>query len=293
MIGRPRWSVLPWCWLAALLAAGGGAARAALPPPCEALAGAQRELALGLLASEHPYDCCDGTIAACLQEDPPCRLAWRLAENVCRRAAEGQDAERIRRALSRRARSMLPGGPPAQIDLKDSPAAGAADAPVQIAVYACARCPFCSRLVPKLHEVVTTGPLKGKARMQLRVFPIRDHEFSKEGGLAFLAAERQGRLWEFVLHAYANFDRFRVEDLPAWAEAVGMKRDVFERDMADPVLRDALVESKKEGLRNEVEVTPTVFLDGRKFLGDVTLEEIVDAAGEEYDNRKGETTGRP
>jgi predicted DsbA family dithiol-disulfide isomerase len=268
-------------------------AKGALPPACEELEGEARGLAMELLESEYPHDCCDDTIACCLGEEPMCRLAWRLAANVCRRVGEGQDAERIRRALSRRARSMMPGGEPAEVDLHGVPPLGAEDAPVEVVVYACARCPFCSKLVPQLHDAIASGPLQGKARMYFRVFPIRNHEFSKEGGLALVAAAGQGRFWEYLLEVYENFDTFCVDRLPVWAEAVGMDRQLFERHVADPATRDALVESKKEGLRNEVDVTPTVFLNRRRFVGDLTYEELADAIGEEADSLRGELYGRP
>ena len=59
----------------------------------------------------------------------PDPVARRLADAVCRMVAEGHDGRRIRRALSRRARSMLPGGEVAEIDLEDVPFVGAAEAP--------------------------------------------------------------------------------------------------------------------------------------------------------------------
>jgi protein-disulfide isomerase len=285
--------LLSLCMIISLLAGGGLGLSSELPPACEKLSGEHRELALGLMASEYPYDCCDHTLEKCLQQEPFCRLSWRLAESICRRVGEGQEEDGIRRALSRRARSMLPAGSPAEIDLQGAPALGVEEAPVEVVIYACARCPFCSKLIPQLEQAVTSGPLQSQARLYLRVFPIRGHPFSKEGGLAFVAAARQGLFWEYVLHAYSEFDGFRVDELPAWAEDVGMQREVFERDMADPSIREALVASKKEGLRNGVEATPTLFISRRPYVGDLTLEELVDVIGEEADNLRGEIYGEP
>jgi len=293
MTRRLRNLALPACILAALLVPGAVGAAAEMPEACKDLSGEQRALALEVLAAEHPYDCCDDTIAGCLEQDPVCRLAWRLAGEVCRRAGLDQDAARIRRALSRRARSMLPGGEQAEIDLRDAPAAGDGDPAVEVVVYACARCPFCRLLVPQLHEAVTSGPLLGKARLYFRIFPIRGHEHSKEGGLALEAAAGQGHFWELLLRMYEDYDRFCLEELPAWAEAVGMEREVFERLYADPATREALVESKKEGLRNGVDVTPSVFIDRRRYVGDLTFEELADVIGEKHDNLTGEMYGRP
>ncbi len=257
-------------------------------PACDGLEGGERELAQRLLATEYLYDCCDDTIAACLERRPACALAVRLADNVCRRVAAGQDEARIRRALSRRARSMLGAGAPAELDLDGAPAVGRDDAPVTVVVYACARCPYCSRLVPALYEEVVEGRLEGDARLVFRTFPIRGHEGSLEGGLALTAAADLGLFWPYLLEAYRSFDRFSPEVLPQWAEAAGLDRVAFEARVALPGTREVLVEIKKEGLANGVEETPTLFLDGRRWVGEPELDELVDAIQEQAARVRGE-----
>jgi protein-disulfide isomerase len=264
-------------------------AAAAQTPTCDALTATQRAVAGRLLASQHPYDCCDDTIAACLTARPTCSLAVRLADNVCRRVAAGQDEARIARALSRRARSMVDSGAPAVMDLAGAPSVGDPAAPVTVVVYACARCPYCSKLVPALHEAVTTGEARAQARLVFRTFPIRGHEGSTEAGLAFAAAHAMGRFWEFLLHAYRNFDAFAPERQAEWAAAVGLDPAAFAARMADPATRDELVESKKEGLANGVEETPTLCLNGRRWAGDLELGELLDVIAEEAGRIRGET----
>ena len=214
-----------------------------------------------------------------------CRLAYRLAENICLRVKADQDEQRIRRALSRRAQSMLPGRK-AVIDLNLSPMAGAGDAPVRIVAYACARCPFCSKVVPALHEEVTRGSLKGKAGLHFKTFPIRGHEGSKEGGLAIVAAARMGQLWPFLLKLYERYDFFCPDALSTWAAEAGLDKAEIERLCKDPETLSLLVESKREGIRNKVSATPTFFLDGRLFLGEPTIDELIDVVEEIYDRKK-------
>jgi len=255
---------------------------------CAALNDKQRRAADKILTSEYLYDCCDETISRCLEAQPTCRLAVRLADDVCRRVAAGQDEARIRRALSRRARSMLGGGAPAEIDLTAAPVFGPAEAPVTVVIYACARCPYCSQLIPALYEAVNDGPLKNHARLVFPIFPIRGHEGSTEAGLGFAAAAAMGRFWPFILHAFAHFDEYSAERQLEWAAAVGLDRDDFSERLRDPATRETLVTSKKEGLVNGVEETPTVFLNGRRWVGDLTIEEFVSAIEEEAERVRGD-----
>jgi len=272
--------------LASLLAP---APSAAGTPTCKGLSGAQRKLATELLDRQHPYDCCDDTISKCLAAKPTCRLAWRLSETICHRVAAGQDRVRIERALSRRARSMMPGAKPAVIVLDGVPAVGTTDAQVVVVAYACPRCPFCSKLMPALQHAVAEGQLQGKARLYFKVFPTRSHAHSKESALAYLAAARLGRFWEYMGYAYANFDAYAPDKPASWASAVGLDAERFDQLVADPALRQALVANKKEGIVNKVEATPTLFINGRKFHGDVELAELIDVVEEEHERLSGLT----
>lgn len=262
-------------------------------PSCDALTGSRRELAQRLLRTEHPYDCCDDTLDRCLAARPTCALAVRLAENICRRVAAGQDETRIGRSLSRRARSMVGGGAPAAIAVDPATSVGHENAPVTLVVYACARCPYCSKLVPALVQEVRAGRLEGRARLIFRTFPIRGHEGSTEAGLAFTAAAELGRFWEFLLHSYQHFDEFAPSRQREWAVAVGLDGDAFVARAADPATRDRLVASKKEGIANGVEETPTVFINGRRWVGDLELGELVDAVEEEMDRLGGRQWHQP
>ncbi len=46
---------------------------------CAALDDTQRRAAEKILASEYLYDCCDETVSRCLEAQPTCRLAVRIA----------------------------------------------------------------------------------------------------------------------------------------------------------------------------------------------------------------------
>jgi protein-disulfide isomerase len=256
---------------------------------CDALQGAKRQLAVDILKSQHPYDCCDATIWDCLKRKPVCRLVTRLANDICRRAKAGQNRKAIERELSRRASSMT--GRKVNIDLSQEPRAGDAGAPITVVAYLCARCPYCARLGPHLYKSVTSGKLKGKAKFYIRVFPIRSHQYSTEGGLALMASKKLGKFWEYILHLYANFSRFDPAKLPDCAASKGMPRQKFIDIMNSAATRAELVESKKEGVRNKVDATPTLFINGRKYLGDLSVEAVDDVIEEAWEKATGKKHG--
>lgn len=255
------------------------------PETCKELSASNLERAQGVMKQVYPHDCCDDTLFACMQAASPARLVWRLASAVCSRVALGEEDKAIVREMEKRSASMT--GTKATIETAGLVWAGDAAAPVQVVVYACARCPFCSKSVPELYEAVTKGALKGKARLAYKAFPVKGHEYSKEGGLAFEAARAMGSLWPYLLHAYGAFDRFSLPQLSVWAKEVGLDVGRFESLMQAAETREALVESKREGMRNQVESTPTYFINGRLYKADLKTWALVGAIQEEYDRITG------
>jgi len=256
-------------------------------PACEELSDAQRERTAALFESSYIHDCCDQTLDRCLEQQPRCLLAVRLAGNICRRVAAGQEDEQIRLALTTRARIALPAAGEAAFDLASAPRVGEPDAPVAVVLFADARGHNCARLTPQLHQAVVRGPLTGKVQLHVRMFPLRSNPHAKEAGVAFLAAHDLGAFWEFALHAYARDEVFELAALPVWAEAVGLDAAVFEERIADPALVERLVASKREGLEHGVESTPTLFIDGQRYQGELEIREIVDVLEELHDRATG------
>jgi protein-disulfide isomerase len=250
---------------------------------CNALDAKQQKTKTELFASMHPYDGCDETFDRCLAKKPRARVVLRLASDICRRIQADQSKADIERALARRAQSMLPPAKAPSFAIDEATLAGDPRAPVRVVVYACARCPFCKVIVPALYKEVTDGSLKGKVQLHFRPFPIKDHPGSTEGGLAMTSAERLGRFWPMVLMLYHRFDAFCPATLGDWAVEAGIDRAAFDRAMADPNTRAALVASKQEGIRNNVQATPTVFIDGRKYVYNLQTSALVDVMLEAFE----------
>jgi protein-disulfide isomerase len=254
-------------------------------PPCDALSPDLQPLKKEIFSSLHPYDGCDETFDRCLEKKPPHPVVVRIANDLCRQIEAGKSKKEIERALEKRAQSMLPALKPAAIAVDPATLAGDPDAPVQAVVYACARCPFCHVIVPGLHKQVTTGALRGKVRLYVRPFPLKDHPGSTDGGLALIAAARLGKFWPLISLLYERFDKFDPKLLPAWAKDAGLDQAAFEREIADFKTRTALVSSKQEGIRNQVAATPTLFIDGRRYVYEADLESMVDGLLEAYESK--------
>lgn len=275
-------------WVFAITLLCGPTARARTPT-CRKLEGKPRATAQALLASEHIYDCCDETLAKCLERERArvCRLAYRVAEEICRRVDRGQSKKQVSLALRLRARSMMPLGKASTFDLRHAPTVGDPKAPVVLVEYAGALCSHCSVITPPLTREIVAGRLKGKVRLHLRPFAPRDSGYSEEANLALIASKRLGAFWPFLKLLYEHVGQFHPEIQPIWARECGMDPDRFIETVEDELTEKMLAESQKEGLRNKVSATPTFFINGRKYLGTARLRQLVDVLGEEHDRLTG------
>jgi predicted DsbA family dithiol-disulfide isomerase len=249
--------------------------------PCSSLKGIEQEVALSVLKSQRPYDCCDATILECLSKEPVCPLVQRLADDICHRAAAGQTKDQIDEELSKRAASTT--APLVDIDISKATPAGDPEAKIEIVAYVCARCPFCAVFSQYLYKSVTSGRLKGKARFYIRPFVLRSHYGSTTGAMAMLAAQHMGKFWEMYLYMCENYSRFDHAKLPDWAALNGMDADRFRELMEDDDIRQELLESQKEAIRNELDSTPEVFVNRRMYFAQKTQEVFEDFIEGEYE----------
>ena len=102
-------------------------------------------------------------------------------------------------------------------------------------------------------------------------FPIRSHKFAIQAALAALAAERQGKFWDFHDELFKHYDRLNEEKVQEIAEKLELDMEQFEKDRQDPLLMEQIKYDYNEGIRIGVRSVPTVFVNGRK-LKERTLE---------------------
>ena len=174
-------------------------------------------------------------------------------------------------------------GKPKKFELSESPMAGDPQAPIELVAFTSARGSHCARMTPPTYRAVTEGPLKDKVRLYLKHFPLRKNPYSKEAALAFMAAGNRGKLWEFVMHSYAHFEEFSLDRQLEWAEALGIARVDIDAAIEDPELKKRLVADKREGLENGVDSTPTFFINGHEYKGELSIEELTDVLEEVYE----------
>ncbi len=145
-------------------------------------------------------------------------------------------------------------------------AEGSADALVTLVEYGDYECPHCGRAYPIVKAVQRRlGP---QLRFVFRNFPLRSvHPHAEHAAEASEAAASQGHFWEMHDALFEHQDALGDEDLTRYAEAVGLDRARFERELKSGTYRPRVHEDFVSGVRSGVNGTPTFFINGRRYDG--------------------------
>jgi protein-disulfide isomerase len=126
--------------------------------------------------------------------------------------------------------------------------------------YADFECPYCAALSARLSG--------RQLRRAFRHFPVRSsHPRASAAACAAEAAARQGRFWE--MHDSLFADQGRLEDPHLWerARALGLDVDRFEADRRSEQVLARVQRDFRSGVRAGVVTTPTIFVAGVAYSG--------------------------
>lgn len=115
--------------------------------------------------------------------------------------------------------------------------------------------------MPVIEQVLEKNP--NQVKLVFKNFPLRNHKFAMPAAIAALAAEKQGKFWEFHDLLFENYNRLNEEKIKEIAQRLNLDMEKFEKDQKDPQIRAMINRDLAEGNQAGVRGTPTVFINGR------------------------------
>jgi formate-nitrite transporter family protein len=156
---------------------------------------------------------------------------------------------------------------------------GGAEPETTVVVYGDFECPYTRmayRIVQR-HE----QRLGDRLRLVYRHFPLTQiHPHAERAAEAAEAAAQQGRYWEMHDVLFHNQKALEPEDLRRYAQETGLDLERYDAAMAEPEpLRERIARDVASGLRNEVQGTPTIFVDDLVYDGPLDPDALGAALG--------------
>src|SRR5579862_671616 len=157
-----------------------------------------------------------------------------------------------------------------QLHIEAAASKGPKDAPVTVVEFGDFQCPVCKQLEQVLRAVLPQYP---QVRFVFKDFPLVSiHPWAMTAAIAGHCALQQSPdvFWKLHDAIYDNQDAISPENafdkLTDLATTAGANPDGLKTCMADPKSKEAVSASLQDGGNVEVTSTPTVFVDGRKFV---------------------------
>lgn len=154
----------------------------------------------------------------------------------------------------------LPADKVAKMAAGDAPSFGPADATVTVVEFSDFQCPYCSLAATALTEL---KPKYGdRVRFVFRQFPLSFHQQAHLAGQASLAANAQGKFWEYHDKLFANQKALDRESLEKYAEEIGLDMAAFRKALDEGTYKDDVDAEMSLGSEVFVDGTPTMFVNG-------------------------------
>ncbi|WPB81438.1 thioredoxin domain-containing protein [Archangium violaceum] len=182
--------------------------------------------------------------------------------------------------------AQAPAEPPVQnIEVGNAPVRGPKNAPVTIVAYSDFECPFCSRVLPALKQI--EDEYKGKVRVAFKNQPLPFHANAKPAAAAALAANEQGKFWEYHDKLFANQRALDRASLEKYAQELGLNMNQFKAALDSGKYDAQVTTDMNEATRVGVNGTPTFFINGRSVVGAQPFEAFKRVIDEELSKKKG------
>lgn len=145
------------------------------------------------------------------------------------------------------------------------PALGPRNAKVVVVVFSDFQCPVCRRSADATDQLAEEFP--GEVRVEFWQHPLPMHSNAENAAVASLAAHRQGKFWEYHDETFRNQSALDYGSLTRNAETIGLDMEQFQRDYADPVLRDRVKSEAATAERFNARSTPAFMVNGKVNVG--------------------------
>jgi protein-disulfide isomerase len=161
---------------------------------------------------------------------------------------------------------------------------GPDSAPVTIVEFADFECPYCARLAPILDRLIEQHPTQ--VRHVFRHYPLSTiHPMAHTAAVAAECAAVEGKFWEMHAVLFRDPRSLSREGLVEAATSVGMDRTVFAACLDSPTAKQAVERDLARARDLPIEGTPTIFINGRLYLGGIDYDGLLRYVEEELSRR--------
>ena len=150
---------------------------------------------------------------------------------------------------------------------------GNANAPIVLVEYGDYECPYCGRAYPIIKNIQLA--LGRNLKFVFRNFPLAEvHSDAIHAAIAAEAASTQGKFWEMHNILFANRRNLGTTSLKLHSREAGVQNKRFLDELVNATYGWQVQGDMREGINRGVKDVPTFFVNGERFTGKVTYDEL-------------------
>jgi thiol-disulfide isomerase/thioredoxin len=203
------------------------------------------------------------TIAQCVKEKRACKTCLPAAKLLMRHVQAGL-AKKEREEIFH---ARFDANKVKNVPTEGSPEVGPPDAIVTIVEWADFECPYCKLVAPELEKMVQRFP--GQVRLVYKVYPLQSHPHGEVAARAAIAALEQGKFWQMHHALFENQEKLEQSDIERYATAIGLDLPKFRTALTSKETTEKVEKDKKQAEDLGLDGTPFIFINGRKYIGNV------------------------
>ena len=155
-----------------------------------------------------------------------------------------------------------------KLDVETGPSRGAAKAPVTITVYADMLCPYCSKALGSIDQLLEE--YAGKVRIVMKQMPV--HTAAMMPAEALYAADAQGKFWELHDLMAQHPDALPRDVVDQLAREAGLDMTKFKAAVDNNTFKPAVKADMDAAKELELKGVPSFVINGRRVIGIMPIE---------------------
>ncbi len=149
------------------------------------------------------------------------------------------------------------------IPVDESPVFGPENAKLTIVEFTEFQCPYCSRIAPVVKELMEKYP--NDIKFVYKNFPLSFHPNARPAAAAAIAAQKQGKFWEYRYALAPHSSRLGDSIYVEVAKQVGLDIDQFNKDrVLDDAMNARIQKDFDLGAKVGVQGTPNFYINGKR-----------------------------
>ena len=173
-----------------------------------------------------------------------------------------------------------------KVPVGTAPVKGAKDAIVTIVEFSEFQCPFCSKVFPTLDQLLADPAYKDKVRLAFKHRPLSFHERAKPAARAAMAAQEQGKFWQFHDLLFAEQGGLTDAEFEKHAKAAGCDMAKWKADYASKKYDEQIRADDNLGITVGASGTPHFFVNGVRIKGSKDLDYFKKAVDDAIERAK-------